>query len=174
MVNNLAHFRAKKNDEYYTPKMLIDFLPPILKEFGVSQVLCPFDTAASNYVKVLSKDFTVVFSDDDFFSHWFKDEKFGLIVSNPPFSRKLDIFKFCLEHNYKFILLMNMMAINYQEIGNILSKFGKIGFIIPDKKVSFDGNTSSFCSGYITNLFNEVRFVNLPHNNSGKHYRTEN
>lgn len=66
------------------------------------------------------------------------------------------------------------MAINYQQIGNLLSKFERIGFIVPDKKVSFNGKTSSFCSGYVTNLFNKNIFINLPHNNTGKFYDKEN
>jgi hypothetical protein len=66
-----------------------------------------------------------------------------------------------------------MMAINYQNISEIFSSVNpKIQFIIPDKKVSFDGNTSSFSSGYVCyNFIDHTEFVNLPDNNSGKYFR---
>ena len=71
-----------------------------------------------------------------------------------------------------FVLLMNMMAINYQEIGNFFQFLNpKIQFIIPDKKVSFDGNTSSFCSGYVCYDFIEhTEFVHLLHNNTKNNF----
>lgn len=175
---NSAHLKLKKQDEYYTPKMLVDFLPKILKEYNIKNILCPFDKKESNFVKILSKDFNIINGhideNKDFFDEWYKDLDFDIIVSNPPFSRKMDILRLCLERDYKFMLILNLMCLNHQEIGNILSKFDKIGLIIPDKKVSYDGNTCSFCSAYITNLFNKNIFINLPHNNSRKFYNPEN
>lgn len=68
---------------------------------------------------------------------------------------------------------MNMMAINYQEIGTLFYSVGsKIQFIIPDKKVSFDGHTSSFCSGYVCYDFIEkTEFIHLENNNTGENFR---
>ena len=67
---------------------------------------------------------------------------------------------------------MNIMCLNYQEIGNLFQFVGKqIQFIIPDKKVSFDGNTSSFCSGYVCyDFIDRTEFVHLPHNNTGNNF----
>ena len=62
---------------------------------------------------------------------------------------------------------------NYQEIGEFFSSLpkGDIQFIIPDKKVSFNGKTASFCSGYVCYKFiDHTEFVHLPHNNTGKNF----
>ena len=68
---------------------------------------------------------------------------------------------------------MNMMAVNYQIIGELFQSVNPdIQFIIPDKKVSFDGNTSSFCSGYVCYKFiDHTEFINLPNNNTGVNFR---
>ena len=172
-------------DEYYTPKLLVDILIPYLKRYELvfatehnrqPVIWLPFDTEESRYYTVLKENgFQIVRShlndDKDFFSY--QPEQFDLIVSNPPFSKKRDIFKRIIyELDKPFILLMNMMAINYQEIGELFASVNtKIQFIIPDKKVSFDGNTSSFCSGYVCYKFiDHTEFTHLPHNNVGNNF----
>ncbi|EHV6715987.1 sugar-phosphate nucleotidyltransferase, partial [Campylobacter coli] len=42
-------------DEYYTPRLLIEFLIPYLYEKNIVKILCPFDDESSNYVKVFKK-----------------------------------------------------------------------------------------------------------------------
>ena len=139
-------------------------------------VYCPFDTEKSEYVITLKEaGYTVIYGDikagQDFFSKPIPPEA-DIVISNPPFSRKLEVFRKCIDEGKPFALLMNMMAINYQEIGELFSSVGSdIQFIIPDKKVSFDGKTASFCSGYVCYKFiKETEFIHLPHNNSGKNY----
>ncbi len=174
----------KAQDEYYTPSILVNMLIPYLekwerdfieKEGYRPLIWLPFDTEDSQYYKILKKRFQVVRShlndDKDFFNY--QPNMFDLIVSNPPFSTKDKIFTRCIyELKRPFVLLMNMMAINYQNIAEIFSAVNpKIQFIIPDKKVSFDGNTSSFCSGYVCYDFIEhTEFVHLPHNNTKNNF----
>ncbi|EAJ3809236.1 sugar-phosphate nucleotidyltransferase, partial [Campylobacter coli] len=96
-------------------------------------------------------------------------------ISNPPFSKKNEIIGLLTtNYNVPFMLLMNLMAINYQDFSETLriaNKQAPINFIIPNKKVSFDGNTSSFSSGYICNCIDKNIFIDLPHNNTGKIYK---
>ena len=175
----------KAQDEYYTPSILVNMLLPYLQEWEYQfkqrnhrkpVLWLPFDTEESQYYKILKESgFLIVRShlndDKDFFTY--QPDQFDIIVSNPPFSRKLDIMeRIVFELKKPFVLLMNMMAINYQEIGNFFQFVGKeIQFIIPDKKVSFDGNTSSFCSGYVCYKFIEhTEFVHLPHNNTKSNF----
>ena len=68
---------------------------------------------------------------------------------------------------------MNIMALNYQEIGNLFQFIGReIQFIIPDKKVSFNGKTSSFCSGYVCyRVIDRTEFIHLENNNTGENFR---
>jgi hypothetical protein len=45
--------------------------------------------------------------------------------------------------------------------------------IIPNKRISFDGNQSSFNSAYFCTEFpleNDITFVDMPHNNTGKNF----
>ena len=172
-------------DEYYTPKLLVDILIPYLiawetvfieKEGRKPIIWLPFDTEESRYYTVLKEhDFNIVRShlndDKDFFTY--QPEQFDLIVSNPPFSKKLEIMeRIAFDLKRPFILLMNMMAINYQEIDNFFQFLNpRIQFIIPDKKVSFDGNTSSFCSGYVCyDFIDHTEFVHLLHNNTKNNF----
>lgn len=173
-------------DEYYTPSILVECLLPFIiewaRQFETKNnrppiIWCPFDTEESKYVTIFEKyDFNVVYSHiktgQDFFEY--EPDEYDIIISNPPFSRKLDIFeRIVFDLKKPFVLLMNMMAINYQEIGNLFQFIGKdIQFIIPDKKVSFDGNTSSFCSGYVCYKFvPETVFIHLRNNNTKENFR---
>lgn len=172
-------------DEYFTPSILVNMLIPYLdnweqwfmNEYGrVPIIWLPFDTEESKYYTILKqKGFAVVRSHlndgKDFFTY--EPEQYDIIISNPPFSKKLEIMeRIAFELKKPFVLLMNMMAINYQEIGNFFQFVNtKIQFIIPDKKVSFDGNTSSFCSGYVCyDFIDHTEFVHLKHNNTGNNF----
>lgn len=171
-----------EKDEYYTPKMLIDFLIPTLHEKGFKNILCPFDNKKSNYVKVFKENgFNVIYGHindgKDFFSKWWLNHDFDILISNPPFSKKNEIIRLLNELDIDFMLLMNLMAINYQDFSETLRQSNlkkSINFIIPNKKVSFDGNTSSFSSGYICNCIDFNLFIDLPHNNTRNHFSENN
>ena len=173
-------------DEYYTPSVLVELIVPYLKKWEQDFIIknerkpviwLPFDTEESKYYQILKeKDFNIIRShlDDgkDFFEY--QPEQFDIIVSNPPFSTKLKIFeRIIFDLKKPFVLLMNMMAVNYSEIGNLFQFVNpKIQFIIPDKKVSFDGNTSSFCSGYVCfDFIDHTEFIHLINNNTGVNFR---
>lgn len=177
----------KEQDLYYTPSILVKCLVPYLKKWETyfidknkrkPIIWLPFDDEKSKYVEILQKEgFHIVRShineDKNFFTY--EPEEWDIAVSNPPFSQKLNIFK---RHIYKFtdkpfVYLMNMMAVNYQIIGELFQSVNPdIQFIIPDKKVSFDGNTSSFCSGYVCYKFiKQTEFIHLENNNTGENFR---
>lgn len=176
-------------DEYYTPSCLVNVLIPYLQSwiFNFKKknkrdpvIWLPFDTEDSKYYQILNKTFcedafiirSHLNDGKDFFTY--QPEMFDIIISNPPFSLKKKIFqRIIFDLKKPFILLMNMMAINYQEIGTLFYSVGsKIQFIIPDKKVSFDGHTSSFCSGYVCYDFIEkTEFIHLENNNTGENFR---
>ena len=172
-------------DDYHTPPMLVNLLLPYIKDYfesrdsrGIHTIYCPFDTEDSEYVRILQKaGYKVIYGSietgQDFFEKPIPPEA-ELVISNPPFSKKLEVMRKCVNARVPFVLLMNMMAVNYQEIGLFfasLHKGEKIQFIIPDKKVSFNGKTSSFCSGYVCyNFIKQTVFVHLSHNNTGKNY----
>lgn len=171
-------------DDYYTPPILVKLLIPYLRVYfdkphflNKPTIYCPFDTEDSEYVRIFQvAGYNVIYGSietgQDFFEKPIPREA-DLVISNPPFSRKLDVFRKLVEADKPFAMLMNLMAINYQDIGEFFSSLpkGDIQFIIPDKKVSFDGRTSSFCSGYVCYKFlGKTEFIHLPHNNTGCNY----
>jgi len=66
---------------------------------------------------------------------------------------------------------MNIECLNYQVVGNFfLDK--PLQLLIVDKKVSFNGNTSSFNTSYFCKdvLPKDLMFTHLEHNNTGKNF----
>lgn len=173
----------KAQDEWDTPGCLVYPLLPYLRQWEEKFIAkhkrkpvmwLPFDEEKSKYYQILSKEFDVVRSHikdgKDFFTY---TPDFDIVVSNPPFTRKFDIMQRLIDSKKPFLLLMNMMCINYQQIGNLFYHAGnKIQFLIPDKKVSFNGKTSSFCSGYVCyDFLPKTIFFHLPDNNTGKFFK---
>lgn len=173
MSSWLKQSSFKKQDEYYTPKILVDIIVPYIKKDAT--IWCPFDTENSEFVLTFKENnFKVIHShileDKDFFAYT-PAEHFDYIISNPPFSRKLEVFDRLYKLNKPFAMVCGLPILNYQEVGNFfLDK--QLQLLIPDKKVSFDGNTASFNNSYFCNkiLPKDLMFVHLEHNNTKNNY----
>lgn len=168
---NWMDFNVK--DEYYTPRILVE---PIVKYLRPgSTIWCPFDTENSQFVRTFQeKGFNVIYSHiwdgQDFFDYE-PDTDFDYIVSNGPFSRKLEVFERLYKLNKPFAMVNGLPILNYQEIGEFF--VGKdLQLLIVDKKVSFDGKTSSFNNSYFCKdvLPKALIFTHLRHNNSNKYF----
>lgn len=176
-------------DELYTPKILVEAIKPFFEEWLKKWTLpfpptiwLPFDTKKSEFYYFFKQyDVNVVCShismkNGDFFER-VKTEKADLVVSNPPFSLKLPIFKALNDRHFTWAMLCNLECLNYQEIGAYFVDH-PISLIIPDKKVSFDGrtsafNTSYFCSGNFLKecgFTENLKFVHLDNNNANKNF----
>lgn len=94
-------------DEYYTPRYAV---LPIIKYLPKDAVIwCPFDTPNSEFVLALKANgFKVehshILTGQDFYNY--EPEHWDIIVSNPPFTGKADIFRRCISFNKPFVLLM--------------------------------------------------------------------
>ena len=172
-MKNLNKSMNNKNDERYTPAILVQ---PILDYIPKgSTVWCPFDLEGSEFVFALKEHgCNVIYSHiklgQDFFSYE-PDEPYDYIVSNPPFTRKLEVLDRLYKLDKPFAMLLNLECLNYQEVGSFfLDK--NLELLIVDKKVSFDGNTASFNTSYFCNkmLPEKLMFAHLEHNNSGKNF----
>ena len=156
------------NDDLYTPPCLARLVPLDTS----TRVLCPFDNEKSEFVKYYKElgcvvEYGDLSTGDDFFKRDRPDV--DVIISNPPFSQKLSVFEKLFTWGIPFAMLMNLMAINYQEIGELFANQKQPPqLIIPDKKVSFNGKTSSFCSGFVTwKMFRYTLYKHLDNNNTG-------
>jgi len=161
-------------DEYYTPSILVK---PIIDQLdsGVT-IWCPFDTENSEFVLMLKESgYKVIYSHilygQDFFNYE-PTEKYDIIISNPPFSLKLKVLERLYKIGKPFGVLLGLPILNYQVIGNFfLDK--ELQLLIVDKKVSYDGNTSSFNSSYFCYklLKKDIMFYHLEHNNTNDNYK---
>ena len=162
-----------KNDERYTPKMLIR---PILKYIPKNKIVwCPFDKDESNYVKLIKEVNPIVNSHWEYGQNFFRymPDKFDLIVTNVPFSLKFEILNVLYKIDKPFCVLMPVQALNYQ---NIMGLVKDLQLFIFDKKVSFDGNTAAFAVCYFCYKFlpKDLIVHHLEHNNTGKFWNEGN
>lgn len=166
-------WKFKKQDEYYTSSILVR---PILKYIPKKcTVWCPFDTEDSEFVILLKEHgcniiYSHIWEGKDFFIYE-PSERYDYIISNPPFSRKLEVLERLYKLNKPFAILLGLQILNYQEIGAFfLDK--ELQLLIFDKKVSFNGNTASFNTSYFCKeiLPNDIIFEHLENNNSKKNF----
>ena len=172
-MRNLNKSMKNKNDERYTPPILVK---PILKYLKPqSTIWCPFDTEKSEFVILLKEaGHRVIYSHIDLCQDFFEykpNEKYDYIISNPPFSQKLKVLDRLYKLNKPFAMLLNLECLNYQIIGEFfLDK--PLQLLIVDKKVSFDGNTASFNTSYFCKdiLPKDLIFEHLENNNTGENF----
>ena len=115
MTNEYLRSSKGNNDECYTKDYgvlpLLEFLP----RFKDKTIWCPFDTNESQFVKILTKNgYKVVnshiWNGQDFF--YYEPEHWDLMISNPPFTNKKDIFLRALSFKKPFALLCPVTWLN--------------------------------------------------------------
>jgi len=106
-------YAAGSNDECYTPAYAVKAIIPYLPKKKI--IWCPFDKEDSHFVKeLLAAGFTVTYSHietgQDFYEY--EPEQWDIIVSNPPFTNKRQIFERALSFNKPFALIMSNTWLN--------------------------------------------------------------
>ena len=120
--NYLKKIYGNPTDEKYTPGYGV---LPIIKYIPEGKIVwCPFDTKHSEFVqKFKDAGFHVVYSHiyngQDFFNY--EPSQWDILVSNPPFSRKVEVFERCLKLGKPFALLMSILIWNYSCSINVFS-----------------------------------------------------
>ena len=147
-------YSSGNNDECYTPDYAVK---PILKYIPEgATVWCPFDTEASEFVRLISKKNKVIKShldDGQDFLQWQPKEHWDMIVSNPPFSNKRKFFERALSFNKPFALIMTNTWLN-DSTPKILFHDKDLQLLMFDKRMEFnqsDGkvnNKITFSSSY--------------------------
>lgn len=137
------------NDENYTPAYAVR---PLLKYINSDSVIwCPFDKEDSEFVKVLvDAGHKVVFSHIDSGKDYYiyEPESWDIIISNPPFTRKRQIFERALSFNKPFALLMTNTWLN-DSAPKKLFKDKDLQLLMFDKRIDFDGQKKiTFSSSY--------------------------
>lgn len=146
---------------------------PVSHTGGHRRILCPFDKAESEYVKVLTEyGFDVTYSHIETGTDFFEIDnlnEYDAIVSNPPFSKRDAVFERLFESGVPFAMLMNMVGLfdsrrrwemfNGNEFELIVPK-GRVHFFTEESK----GRSPAFVSIYICHGMAErqIEFVEIP------------
>ena len=167
------------NDEQYTPRVAVEPIIPYIISAGFKRIWCPFDTHNSEFVLCLRDAgievfFTHISTGADFLTYE-PPFDFDAIVSNPPFSIKMQVLNRVAEIGKPFALLLSVPMLNYDSIGTWFMENGGLQLLLLQKKVSFDGNESSFKVSYFCQRFLPAGLLIAPveHKNTGrKHIRS--
>ncbi len=133
-------YSSGSNDECMTPDYGVY---PILEYIPKNAVVwCPFDTEDSEFVKIISKSNKVIYSHiskgENFYTYE-PEEHWDIIVSNPPFTKKREIFKRALSFNKPFALLMTNVWLN-DSAPKQLFKDKDLQLLMFDKRIKFMNN----------------------------------
>ncbi len=143
-INNMGGY--PESDEKYSPEYIVEAIVGYIPEDAT--IWCPFDTEESAYVKVLrSHGLEVIHShiwnDQDFYSyeptqHW------DVLISNPPFKDKKEIFRRALDLGKPFALLGDLLWMRDEASFELFKFKGKeLQILVPENRTEFldaDGN----------------------------------
>jgi len=129
------------NDECYTPDYAVR---PIIKYIPVGSVVwCPFDTEESEFVKQIkeSKKGTVLYGhvDEGLDYYRYQPTAWDVMVSNPPFTNKREIFERALSFRKPFALLMSNTWLNDAAPKQLFKK-KDLQLLMFDKRIKYSNN----------------------------------
>jgi len=141
------------NDECYTPDYGVR---PILKYIPPDAVIwCPFDKPDSQFVVQISKTNKVTHShiDDGLDFYKYEPKHWDIIISNPPFTGKRQIFERAISFGKPFALIMSNTWLN-DSAPKQLFKDKDLELLMFDKRMRFElkngesNNKITFSSSY--------------------------
>lgn len=155
MTNEYLRTSRGKNDECYTERYAVEPLLDYLEPFKDKIIWCPFDTEKSEFVKVFRENgYNVVFSHIDNGQDYYKyePERWDVMISNPPFTNKAEIFRRALSFNKPFALLMNIVWLNDATPAKV---FGdkKLQILTFDERMEFKNQDKSKKINFMTAYF---------------------
>lgn len=153
----------KASDEVFTPAYAIKPLIKYIKQFKDNPTIwCPFDQEWSQYVKIFKANgFKVISSHIDNGENFFyfePEERYDVIISNPPFSQKDNVLKRLFELNKPYAMLLPIPILQGQSRFPYMKDIQYLGF---DKRINYYKDTAmkqtqdgvSFGSCYICRNF---------------------
>lgn len=143
---SLSLTTGEKNDNYTTPKEAFEMLLPYIDINLI--VYEPFycDGLSGKYLRDIGFK-NVIHENEDFYDNWSK-YKFDIILTNPPYSSKVRVFKQLYKINKPFCVLVPVSTITKLFIRKIFGNdINEIQMIIPNKRIHFNknGNETKKC-----------------------------
>lgn len=151
MDSNKILYSKGKNDECHTPRYGVKPILEFAEKFKDKIIWCPFDKENSEFVKILKENnYNVIFShiDDgkDFYSY--EPENWDVIISNPPFTKKRNIFERALYFNKPFALIMSNTWLNDSDPKQLF-KEKDLQLLMFEQRIKYnDFNKITFSSSY--------------------------
>lgn len=178
MTNEHIHTSKGKNDECYTERYAVEPLLEFLEPFRNKIIWCPFDTETSEFVKVFQENgFNVVYSHIDYGQDFFRYEpkKWDILISNPPFTGKSDIFRRVLSFGKPFALIMTITYLNDGVSAKIFKDKG-LQLLMFTSRMTFKNQPSNkinFSSAYFCKDFlpEAIMFRDFSNRNQLKMFR---
>ena len=140
-MNFSTQIKKSNTDEWYTPREPVEMIGSYLSSRGYKKILCPFDKAESNFVKVLTeKGFDVTYSHIETGTDFFEINNlndFDAIVSNPPFSKRQKILEKLFESGVPFAMIMNFNGLFDSKARWRLFKNNDFELLIPLGRIHF-------------------------------------
>lgn len=126
------------NDEFYTPKYAVLPICKYLKP--ESWIWCPFDTEQSLFVKEFTRKghrvtATHISNGHDFFDS--KGTDCDYIISNPPYSKKTEVFEHLFKIGKPFAMLVGVIGLFESRRRFDLFKNNEFEIMYFDKRVSY-------------------------------------
>ena len=131
----MAGFHTKtfiKHDDYMTPKYAFEWIKDFIPNNKIIWEAFYGDGDSGNYLQELG--FNVIHEPIDFF----ENNKGDIIITNPPFSKKKEVFTRLKELDKPFIMICPSSMINTQYIRKLFKDTtDKLQIIIPNKRIHF-------------------------------------
>lgn len=153
-MNKMKNIR--KDDEYETPLSAVKVIEPYLKR--QSTIWCPFDKEHSNFVNYfLDMGHEVIYghieTGQDFFTCQVPEDA-DYIISNPPYSKKDEVYKRLYEIGKPFAMLVNLQGFcDSKKRASLFAEYGvQVMYVYPRIKYIKDGVQTTgniFQSGYV-------------------------
>lgn len=158
MTNEFLFTSQGKNDECYTPRYGVEPLLEFMPRFKDKIIWLPFDDENSEFVKVFSENgyktvSSHIKSGQNFYLY--EPKEWDLIISNPPFTNKKEIFKRAIGFNKPFCLLMSLTWLN-DTAPKLLFKNAGLQLLMFEERMVFKGynkNKINFSAAYFCRDF---------------------
>ena len=175
---------SSKFDEFYTPGYAIIPITKYLKPN--SRIWCPFDKVESNYVKIFNAlGHKVIHSHIDNYINFLHNavcpENIDYIISNPPYSKKNEVFGKLFDLKIPFAMLVGVVGVFESQFRFNMFRDNNFEIMYFDKRISYFKNYSDqkpsvnppFSSVYICSgiLPKQVVFENLDKKEYNKNLR---
>jgi hypothetical protein len=168
--------KRSSTDEWYTPAEAVELIVPYLKAMGYRKILCPFDKEQSEFVRVLTaRGFVVTYGHIETGQDFFDLDNFveyDAVVSNPPFSKRTEIFERLFDSGVPFAMIMNMNGLFDSKSRWRLFKDHQFELLVPRGRIHFfneerSGGSPNFQSIYVCHGMSkkQIEFIDEVVNN---------